>query len=39
VGRSAAVDSYVASVLRELPDTRVDLSSGPPTEEFEPIFD
>jgi hypothetical protein len=26
-------------VLRDLPDTRVDLSSGPPTEEFEPIFD
>ena len=23
----------------DLPDTRVDLSSGPPTEEFEPIFD
>ncbi len=39
VGRAAAVDSYVASVLAELPDTRVDLSSGPPTEEFEPIFD
>jgi hypothetical protein len=39
VGRSAAVDSYVSSVLAELPDTRVDLSSGPPTEEFEPIFD
>ena len=39
VGRAAAVTSYVDSVLRELPDTRVDLSSGPPTEEFEPIFD
>jgi hypothetical protein len=39
VGRAAAVDSYVASVLQFLPDTRVDLSSGPPTEEFEPIFD
>ncbi len=39
VGRAAAVASYVASVLRDLPDTRVDLSSGPPTEEFEPIFD
>jgi hypothetical protein len=26
-------------VLRDLPDTRVDLSSGPPTEEFEPIFE
>ena len=39
VGRAAAVDDYVATVLRDLPDTRVDLSSGPPTEEFEPIFD
>jgi len=39
VGRSRAVASYVESVLRDLPDTRVDLSSGPPTEEFEPIFD
>jgi hypothetical protein len=39
VGRAAAVESYVGSVLRDLPDTRVDLSSGPPTEEFEPIFD
>src|SRR6476659_6623680 len=39
VGRSAAVADYVATVLKDLPDTRVDLSSGPPTEEFEPIFD
>jgi hypothetical protein len=39
VGRAAAVDDYVDTVLRDLPDTRVDLSSGPPTEEFEPIFD
>ncbi len=39
VGRSAAVADYVDTVLRDLPDTRVDLSSGPPTEEFEPIFD
>jgi hypothetical protein len=38
VGRAAAIDSYVNSVLRDLPDTRVDLS-GPPTEEFEAIFD
>jgi hypothetical protein len=38
VGRSAAVDSYVRSVLADLPDTRVDLS-GPPTEEFEAVFD
>ena len=39
VGRSAAVADYVRTVLSDLPDTRVDLSSGPPTEEFEPIFD
>jgi Domain of unknown function (DUF4032)/Lipopolysaccharide kinase (Kdo/WaaP) family len=39
VGRAAAVAAYVRSVLRDLPDTRVDLSSGPPTEEFAPIFD
>jgi hypothetical protein len=39
VGRAAAVGSYVASVLRDLPDTRIELSSGPPTEEFEPVFD
>jgi len=39
VGRLAAVASYLDSVLRELPDTRVDLSSGPPTEEFLPILD
>jgi hypothetical protein len=39
VGRSAAVTSYVRTVLSDLPDTRVDLSSGPPTEEFEAIFD
>ena len=38
VGRAAAVASYVGTVLRELPDTRVDLS-GPPTEEFEPLFE
>lgn len=39
VGRAAAVTSYVDNVLREIPDTRVDLASGPPTEEFEPIFE
>jgi hypothetical protein len=39
VGRAAAVASYVDTVLRFLPDSRVDLASGPPTEEFEPIFD
>jgi Domain of unknown function (DUF4032)/Lipopolysaccharide kinase (Kdo/WaaP) family len=39
VGRAAAVASYVGTVLRDLPDLRVDLTSGPPTEEFEPIFD
>jgi hypothetical protein len=39
VGRARAVRSYIDSVLRDLPDTRVDLSGGPPTEEFEPIFE
>jgi hypothetical protein len=39
VGRAAAVASYVDTVLRFLPDARVDLSPGPPTEEFAPIFD
>jgi hypothetical protein len=39
VGRAAAVDSYVNNVLRFLPDAKVDLSQGPPTEEFAPIFD
>jgi hypothetical protein len=38
VGRKAAVDSYVATVLHDMPDIRVDLS-GPPTEEFERILD
>ena len=33
VGRTPAVASYVEHILRNLPDTRVDLS-GPPTEEF-----
>ncbi|MDQ2750106.1 MAG: DUF4032 domain-containing protein [Actinomycetota bacterium] len=39
VGRAAAVASYVDGVLRFLPDMALDLTSGPPTEEFEPIFD
>jgi uncharacterized protein DUF4032/lipopolysaccharide kinase (Kdo/WaaP) family protein len=39
VGRAAAVESYIKNVLAELPDTRLDLTPGPPTEEFEPIFD
>ena len=39
VGRSAAVASYVGTVLTDLPDTRVDLSQGPPTQEFTPIFE
>jgi hypothetical protein len=39
VGRAAAVASYVRTVLRDLPDTRVELSTGPPTEEFAPVFD
>jgi Domain of unknown function (DUF4032) len=39
IGRAAAVRSYVESVLQFLPDAAIDLTSGPPTEEFEPIFD
>ncbi|MFN2519144.1 MAG: DUF4032 domain-containing protein [Jatrophihabitantaceae bacterium] len=39
VGRAAAVSSYVDGVLRFLPDMALDLTSGPPTEEFEPLFD
>jgi hypothetical protein len=39
VGRAAAVASYVDGVLRFLPDMMLDLTSGPPTEEFEPTFD
>ncbi len=39
VGRAAAVSSYVDNVLRFVPDSRLDLSQGPPTEEFEPVFD
>jgi hypothetical protein len=39
VGREAAVASYLDSVLRYLPEMKVDLSSGPPTEEFAAITD
>jgi hypothetical protein len=39
VGREAAVASYLDSVLRYLPESKVDLLSGPPTEEFEAITD
>jgi len=39
VGRAAAVNSYVDGVLRFVPDLALELSSGPPTEEFEAIFD
>ena len=39
VGRAAAVASYVDTVLRYLPDTRVNLSDGPPTEELPPVFE
>ncbi len=39
IGREAAVASYLDSVLSHLPQMKVDLSSGPPTEEFEPITD
>jgi hypothetical protein len=38
VGRAAAVASYIETVLRDLPDSRVELE-GPPTEEFEVVFD
>jgi hypothetical protein len=38
VGRAAAVTSYVETILRNLPDQRVDLT-GPVTEEFVAIFD
>jgi hypothetical protein len=38
VGRATAVASYVGAVLTDLPDQSVDLA-GPPTEEFEPLFD
>jgi hypothetical protein len=39
IGRAAAVRSYVENMLRFLPDAAVDQTSGPPTEEFEPVFD
>ena len=39
IGRAAAVTSYVENLLRFLPDAAVDQTSGPPTEEFEPVFD
>lgn len=34
VGRAAAVRSYVDTVLRFLPDAKVEVLTGPPTEEF-----
>jgi hypothetical protein len=34
VGRQAAVDSYVNNVLKFLPDAKVEVLTGPPTEEF-----
>jgi Domain of unknown function (DUF4032) len=39
VGREAAVKSYVETVLRYLPQAKVDILSGPPTEEFLAITD
>jgi hypothetical protein len=39
VGREAAVASYLDSVLRFLPESKVDVLSGPPTEEFPVITD
>jgi len=37
VGRGAAVRSYVDNVLRYLPDAKVEVLTGPPTEEFPAI--
>jgi hypothetical protein len=34
VGRAAAVQSYVDTVLQYLPDAKVEVLAGPPTEEF-----
>jgi hypothetical protein len=34
VGRAAAVRSYVENVLAHLPDAKVEILTGPPTEEF-----
>ena len=39
VGRASAVESYVESVLQYLPDAKVEVLSGPPTEEFPFISD
>jgi hypothetical protein len=38
VGRKAAVDSYVESVLQFLPEPTVEILDGPPTEEL-PFID
>jgi hypothetical protein len=37
VGRATAVQSYVDTVLRYLPDAKVEVLTGPPTEEFPAI--
>jgi hypothetical protein len=37
VGRGAAVRSYIDNVLRYLPDAKVEVLTGPPTEEFPAI--
>lgn len=39
VGRETAVASYLDSVLRYLPELKVDVLSGPPTEEFPAVSD
>ncbi len=39
VGRAAAVESYVHNVLAFLPDAKVEVLTGPPTEEFPVITD
>ena len=37
VGRGAAVQSYIDNVLQYLPDAKVEVLTGPPTEEFPAI--
>jgi hypothetical protein len=38
VGRAAAVKSYVDNVLRHLSDAKVEVLTGPPTQDMPPIF-
>jgi hypothetical protein len=39
VGRDTAVDSYVKNVLTFLPDAKVEVLTGPPTDEFPAVTD